>query len=178
MVMLLLVEYNHFILLALYFFQMVGIHKKGKWGKLDYSSLDLDDLDELHLNEKAGLDAISGDDSVLFGYGTSYFCPDGTQRNIKRSLRKVDWNCNGNNEEIDVSNDIGGYFGYQMLIGGINEWKLINYKGGSIGSPGVISLAEKDFNFTMDELTYEDAMTIMNSHSLEDVMEMNDDNDN
>jgi hypothetical protein len=146
----------NFLSVMNYFFQLRGLYVKGKWGKLDYSRFLINDLNENHLNEKSGLDAVGGD-YLIRRYGTRAFCPLGNVQDIVKAKRYVDWDCDGNNAELDVAVDVNRSFSFSILTGMINEWDNIVYDGGLIG-PDIGK--ELPTDFIMDELTYEEKMKI------------------
>ena len=147
----------NFLSVMNYFFQTRGLYITDKWGRLDYSRYLIKDMDENHLNEKRGLNVVGGDRPIR-KYGTRAFCPNGAVQNIARAKRYVDWDCDLNNAETDVSVDVNNSLNKSILTGLSNEWDNIVYDGGLIG-PGV-EMQMRPMVFIMDELTFEEDLSI------------------
>ena len=138
-----------------YFFQMSGLLRKGRFGELDYSKFLIEDLDENHLNETKGLDAVGGDDPIK-AYGTQYYCPSGKVETVKRARRFVDWNCNGRRINRNVAVDLNNDDALDTLTGHYNDWDNLIFDGGSIGPTFRISEVPEVF----EELTLEEYLRI------------------
>lgn len=90
--------------------------------RIDYSQTALPDLNELSLDERAGIAAGTNDI-------TTYNCPDGTPVSGAAS-GPIDWNCNGNNAETNVIADInydGEFNDFPFLITGHRDWGNLNF---------------------------------------------------
>ena len=138
-----------------YFFQMSGLLRNGKFGELDYSKFLIEDLDENHLNEAKGLDAVGGDDPIK-AYGTKYYCPDGKPKTVKSAYRFVDWNCNGKRTNRNVAVDLNNDHTLNILTGHYNDWDNLIFDGSSIGPTFRISEVPEVF----EELTLEEYLRI------------------
>jgi len=138
-----------------YFFQMSGLLRNGRFGELDYSKFLIEDLDENHLNETKGLDAVGGDDPIK-AYGTQYYCPSRKVETVKRARRFVDWNCNGKRINRNVAVDLNNDDTLNTLTGHYNDWDNLIFDGGSIGPTFRISEVPEVF----EELTLEEYLRI------------------
>ena len=145
-----------------YFFQMSGLLRNGRFGELDYSKFLIEDLDENHLNEIKGLDAVGGDDPIK-AYGTQYYCPDVKQKIVKSAYRFVDWNCNGKRTNRGMAVDLNNDHTLNTLTGRYNDWDNLIFDGGSIGPTFRISEVPEVF----EELTLEEYLR-MNPVPLEE----------
>lgn len=118
---------------------------------IDYSGIELPELDEHHLDEEVGIDSEGWYQNT--GLGASWVCR--VQKNkdgqiVARDFHEqtpiakqyVDFNCNNNIKwlpERSVVNDIDGN-GRYGVIHGYNDWKHLVYRGGLIGSPGDVNV--------------------------------------
>jgi hypothetical protein len=118
-----------------YSFQNDGLIIFGAAGTLDYSRFTLAALDENNLNEFAGLDTTTGDDTPIVNYGTIYF---GTTPTLPHILipafasANVDWDIDQTIEasvrvDIDMSRDI------TVLRPSQNDWEHLVFDGGAVG---------------------------------------------
>jgi hypothetical protein len=123
-----------------YTFQTDGLIIGGVQGNFDYSRFRLPLLDELHLNESVGLNG----GVTVAAYGTAYFCP-GADPNLTQNVFKtnangpIDWNCNLNSLETDISSDINADGMSATLLTGFDDWPTLVFRGGAIGQLGASS---------------------------------------
>ncbi len=97
----------------------------GTCARIDYSRVALPTLDETHLDERAGIAAGTTDI-------TTYVCPDFTPMS-GAGTGPIDWNCNGNPTETDVSADVNAdgsppAFTSTTLLTGHADWPNLVYK--------------------------------------------------
>jgi len=126
-----------------YLFQTNGLIIGGAPGDLDYSRFLLPNLNENNLDENVGLNGGAG----LSTYGTAFYCAGAAMTApIVNANRPIDWNCNGDNNEIDVSAEInsgvdasGAYQNDASLdtLTSFNDWPHLVYNGGAIGALGL-----------------------------------------
>ncbi|MGH9174956.1 MAG: hypothetical protein ACRD1H_11390, partial [Vicinamibacterales bacterium] len=116
-----------------YLFQLGGLIKDEAEGTFDYSRFVLDDLDENHLDETVGLEP-----PVVGGYGTRHYCDD-TRQFVPDANGPIDWNCDGDEEDTDVSYDINSDedFIFRDVLHGFDDWDNLDLTGGAIGLAGV-----------------------------------------
>lgn len=150
----------NFLSIMNYFFQMVLLRYDGKDQTLDYSRLDINDLDENALSEKKSLDQVGGDTSIR-KYGTRYFDSNGIARVVSRSYKNVDWNGDAISSASDVAVDINNDTGKSVLTGRCKEWKKIVYDGGSVGA-GLMAVI-KNPSPMCPEFTYEKYLLLKES---------------
>lgn len=86
--------------------------------RIDFSPVDLADLDENNLDETAGIG--DGTDN------TRYFCPDGTQ-GVGPGTGAIDWNCDTDGgTDTSVSVDVNGDVSIAVLTGW-DDWNSLKY---------------------------------------------------
>jgi hypothetical protein len=111
---------------------MDGLIKDNTPGNFDYSRFTLPLLDELHLNEIAGLNS-----TAFANYGSLYWCSGGTSEQLILAANDpVDWNCNNNFTETNIRADINNDTYSAILLTGYTDWPNLVFRGGSIGSLG------------------------------------------
>jgi len=140
-----------------YLYQLNGLYYLGTPGKLDYSRFsnpEAYDLDELHLDETAGL----GWGGATDLYGVVFFCSLNS-RKLDTTSSSINWNCNETDSETDVSANINAGISWlegshvRTTLRSYNDWEDLIFTGGAIGQPGanVALPAETEDN----ELTFE-----------------------
>jgi len=147
-----------------YSFQMRGLRKNSHWGNegypanFDYQRMTLGSLNELSLNEAAGLGANATN------YGTIWYITSGSNCNgyyTDNAVSNVNYNMNGSSTESGYAQDINCSGGYSTLLATQNNWANINYNGGGILGSGVSpqkveeSIRAKPA-ILLDELTFEE----------------------
>jgi hypothetical protein len=142
---------NHLSVMS-YAFQIVGVWRSGarRW---DYTRTAINALNENSLNESAGLTGATS----LASYGTTYFCPNHTERNDNTAV-SIDWNCNdavAGTVSVDINFDT-----LKNTLGAVqNQWTHVIYNGGSIGAGlhpvEIQTLNEEEFMLVSPELSYE-----------------------
>jgi hypothetical protein len=139
-----------------YFFQVDWLKKNGR-AYLDYSRLNVANLDENALREKKGLTLIPSNNNLLKKYGTRWFDAAGVSRRKNQKVHKnIDWNWSGSIVSAPQSVDINRDGSKNVLLGKYHDWKNIIYDGGAVGvgmdpySTGYTSVAD------MQELTFEE----------------------
>ncbi|MCL4301295.1 MAG: SBBP repeat-containing protein [Anaerolineae bacterium] len=120
-----------------YAFQMRGlIYDNHNGGTFDYSRSgppQIPNLVETSLNESVGL---NGGNSTA-QYGTRWTCPNESIRETLSANSHIDWNCNGNSNETNVSANINNKTGWytspssETLISSF-DWENLNYTGGGV----------------------------------------------
>lgn len=120
-----------------YSFQFDGVIKDGIGGTYDYSRQALPTLREGHLNETIGL----GNDAS--SYGTRHFCHFflgliDVQVPVTDATAPIDWNCDDDTTDTDISVDINNEGGSGQDLKGYEDWSHLKFKGGAIGLAGVI----------------------------------------
>lgn len=85
--------------------------------RIDYSPSDLDDLDETHLKEMAGIG--DGTDTALWR------CPNGTTGSGV-GTGPLDWNCDGDTNDQNVTNDINND-SFTNTLTGFDDWSNLLY---------------------------------------------------
>jgi hypothetical protein len=141
-----------------YFFQMTGLIRAAAPGFFDYSFISLPDLDEADLDEPVGL--TGGDPGVagaILGYGTRYFC-GGVGQIAFDATGPIDWDCDGNDAELGVAEDINA--DPEILLSGVgtNDWQNLSFIGGFIGVLASVGASAR--STTGVELTFEEASAI------------------
>ncbi len=122
-----------------YLFQTNGLIVNGASGTLDYSRFLLPSLNENDLNENIGLNG----GSSLTNYGTSFYCADALffSTIVLDANGPIDWNCNGNDSETNVSAEINSFplqnDGKLEDLNSFNDWPHLAYNGGAIGQSGL-----------------------------------------
>lgn len=99
----------------------------------DYQRRVINSLNENSLNEAAGLDGAS--ESYLAKFMTVYSCPNEDVEVSGPSNASIDWNCNNNPNQTNVSVDIdgGGAVSHSTTV---NEWAIADFGGGAGGQIG------------------------------------------
>jgi hypothetical protein len=119
-----------------YLFSNSGIMIDGVWGHFDYSSVQLQELNESSLDETVGIDPRVN----LYRLGSRCYCTN-TDENpfvILSIIDPVDFNCNGNATELDVSGDINKD-GFEYFLPGRSDWSKLIYDIGALGQTGKTS---------------------------------------
>ncbi|MCP4107813.1 MAG: hypothetical protein GY749_20100 [Desulfobacteraceae bacterium] len=114
-------------------FQTRGLIIDGTDGNFDYSRFEIPALDENELNEGLGLNGGDGADD----YGTVFYTPDGEIEIADKVNQPVDWNNDGA-EDTDAGTDINNDGSLTILPASVNEWENLVFKGGEVGSLGII----------------------------------------
>ena len=147
-----------------YFFQMTGVEKYKEYYFM-YQPFDLPNLNEPSLLESDGIGKVQS----LKGYTTLYY--DG-QRNIQKvnAEAAIDWNNNTRVDAESIRMDVNGDFRYEPLRRTLNEYKKLDFRGGTIGKEGRIEgILEKSNNqlkITLNELSEDLANEIEKSMKL------------
>jgi hypothetical protein len=131
-----------------YAFQVGGVPRVGKPPHFSYSRVDLADLTETSLKEKAGLG------KKAKKYRTSWVCPSGQLITGTQSAAKpIDWNCDGKAKGT-VNSDVNGD-ATRSILRSNQDWGHLVYDGGTIGQ-GAESVPSVPLTA---ELTYEEYLT-------------------
>ena len=150
----------NFLSIMNYHFQTSGLRRNNAWGYFDYSRFNLPALNEAHLNETVGLNG----GSAISAYGTYFICGnDHTRGNVINNANgAINWDCDGNSAETDVSAEIDWHRADASTSIGVvesyNDWANVVYNGGLIGAgvseleQAMVSLAQET---NMQELTEE-----------------------
>jgi hypothetical protein len=122
----------------------------------DYSRAALPMLDETSLSEPAGIGAAAS------GFATRHWCPatpiaQGAFVAVADGSQPIDWNCNGDTTETNVSADVNGD-GILSPLTGFDDWKNLKLKGGAIGlGPGATPPTET----VADDITPEQSQLLL-----------------
>lgn len=144
---------NHLSIMT-YANQTRGLIINSTEGNFDYSRYDLADLDENHLDETVGINVPA---TVTDTLGTRYFCAlDDMRADMDASA--VDWNCDGDELDTDVSRNINQGMWYSnnttfIVLTSINEWDILVFTGGAISQPG--ATVELPSQSEVDDITKE-----------------------
>lgn len=119
-----------------YSFQLEGVIRDGV-GTLDYSRSALPTLHEGDLNEATGL----GADAAT--YGTRHFCSflfgvSNVWAVVINANEPIDWNCDDDTSDNNISYNINGEDGSNQDLIGYNDWTNLKFKGGAIGLAGIV----------------------------------------
>jgi hypothetical protein len=125
----------NFLSIMNYFFQMDWLRYKKSDQKLDYSRFDIKSLNENALNESKALDRVGGDTPIAL-YGTRYIDATPYYRLTDKCTSNVDWNGNGSSKQPNVAVDLNYDGAKNTLTGNCEEWSIIVFTGGSVGSGG------------------------------------------
>ena len=136
-----------------YSWQLTGLLINGGFGTVDYSFVDLDDLDETSLNETLGLTPVG----PIANYGTIYSC-GGVTTQTNNATGPIDWNCNGANTAA-VSQNINNAGGLSTLAG-FDDWDSIRFDGGAVGKLGVELPKETESNEAPAEFFFEHGLVL------------------
>ncbi len=113
-------------------FQTRGLIINGDSGNFDYSRFEIPALDENKLDETVGLNVNTGTDE----YGTIFFV-SGEVKQVANINNPIDWDNDGV-EEKSVSADVNKNGKKSVLPASANEWNQLVFKGGEVGSLGII----------------------------------------
>jgi len=162
-----------------YAFQLTGV-KTSSSKIIDFSFEKLTALDEDDLDETKGLIVENAD--LLAGYGSRFWCdgPDsevGTDKERQVEIDSintaVDWNCNNDATEVGIEEDINKDTGLldKTNLEGFDDWKNIAFKGGSVGSPGIIDDNEIDpEDPAIAEMDDETAQSIRSNYAVDVIL--------
>jgi hypothetical protein len=120
-----------------YFFQTSGVFHNGT-RLFTYQSFPLPGLNEADLIEADGL---SGS-SALAGYHTEYFAPGGAVLEVPAD-GPIDWNNNGIIDSAPVAVDLNNDTQLEFLQATPDEWSILIFNGGSIGSLATLQGAQE-----------------------------------
>jgi hypothetical protein len=106
---------------------------------LDYERFELDDLNERHLSEAAGLDiAGAPGDTPISTYGVRWWTNGNGRVKNTGAHANVNWNNTGAANQPDVPVDVNNGDGNPTVRSNLraryNEWENIVYDGGQIGA--------------------------------------------
>lgn len=134
-------------------FQMKGLIVNDVNGVFDYSRYVMPGLDENHLNENNALSGvISGNDI----YGTLFYDGQNSLAATANLNEPLDWNADGSFSD-DVAADINGDGQLTEIPQTVNEWAKLVFKGGEVGSLGIlydppVDTAPDSISLAADEL--------------------------
>jgi len=144
-----------------YRFQTSGVYRDGSWGNFDYQRFYLPALDEMDLDETAGLNSVDAST-----YGTYHTCwNSGSWVFSANANGPIDWDCDTDDTETSVAADIN-YDGYVEALGSQDNWASIVFHGGGVIGSGMSPQALMAFiqdNYVdpqLDELTYEEQLEL------------------
>jgi hypothetical protein len=130
-------DHNHFepnyLSIMNYSFQTRGLRNNNQDGHFDYSRFSLPNLDENNLDERIGLNG----GAAINGYGTRYYCTNGSDRIVNNANGQIDWNCNGSSANTNVQTDVNKDSA-RSVLGSYNDWANLVFTGGAIGQPGAV----------------------------------------
>ncbi len=109
-------------------FKLTGVYRNNGY-EFDYSRFALPNLNESSLDEPNGL----GGGSEANGYKTQYYC-GGVLQPLVSVTGPVDWNCDGDAVDMNISQDINNSGSSANNLAGYNDWANLVFNGGSIGS--------------------------------------------
>lgn len=120
-----------------YSFQTRGLIINNTEGHFDYSRYELPSLDENHLDETSGINLPS---SLTDTLGTRFFRGLDDMR-LDTDAHRVDWNCDGDENDTDVSRNInqGRSWNNNTTLDTLtsqNDWDNLVFTGGAISQPG------------------------------------------
>ena len=140
-----------------YHFQIGGVYRSGAWAHFDYSRSTVNTLNEASLSEVTALGANAS------GYGTRWYCPNGTVREDLSADAGINWNCDADTTDTAVASDINDD-GSRTSLGTQNNWANITFRGNNvIGS--MVPSAEANLPMVttfVDELTFEEQQEMEN----------------
>jgi hypothetical protein len=117
-----------------YAFQLDGVIKGGTAGSFDYSHSALGNLDEVALDEPAGLGAGAA------GYGTRRYCAGVGFSPVPDASSAIDWNCDGDATDVALSYDVNNSGGSSDVLAGYDDWSNVKFKVGAIGLAGISAI--------------------------------------
>ncbi len=144
-----------------YSWQLTGLLVGSSFGTVDYSFVDLDDLNESTLDETIGLTPTA----PIAGYGTIYFC-GGVTTQVNNATGPIDWNCDGSNT-TGVAQNINNSGGLTTLTG-FDDWDNIRFDGGAVGQLGAELPTETEANEEPAEVFFEEGLVLTDFNVLVD----------
>lgn len=120
-----------------YFFQVSGVIREQNSVRQymhTYQPFRLPELDENLLHEERGINGMP----YTKDYYTHYFTPYGDLTTVK-AWERVDWNQNNKQDNTAYRQDINLDNNMGLLRPTPNEWMMLNFRGGLIGSPGPLA---------------------------------------
>lgn len=136
-------------------------------GHMDYSRYQLPPLVENDLDETVGLN----DNRITGVYATRYYC--GGEDEVDDSVDRIDWNCNDNDNELSVAENINNHGILFDALNGSLDWdeNTLNFRAGNHNYIG-LPLNNKEtttisgFEEIELDISYEDSLLIPAFHKV------------